>query len=342
MNFLVPDEPEIVNAIYSLGCDIFCFMDARKFLMDYSERKSICNRLISYLVCLRVVPNQRQKWGLYLHKNASNYSGHIKHYFSKNPTDPFLILPERSASLMNNDFKRTISWFKTIATEFGVDLSSIGDPLLRISRIYSVLTMEWNDFRYSQGYDRYGCLFLAYTLAYCQQSGLGADFAESMTYYLTRSILSIVPMATMLDNHQAVAKHFNELENVLMNYNYGVYKAIKQNGSQLLFFGVRWELLLYADEHDGFDILSLWDYLIGQIENYEDAIKALTIAHITQVPLKDTTKNINETILHFKSWDIKRIIDDATNILKHKKGLIQELFTMCCPIFPSIHGYQIN
>ena len=339
MDFILPEENELIDAIYSLGCDIFEYNDSRLFLLDNIKEKKIINRLISYLICLKIIPSQRNKWGTYLYKNINHYFQRVRFYFDKNPLEPLQSLPIKYESLLKNDLVRTIRWFEKIALEIGIKESFISEGLFRISRIFSIIILENPDISYTQGFDRFGCIFFALTSLFCQLTNLSLEVAESLTYYLTFSLLSILPMRSLLDNPLEVHEHFKKLDNILLNYSNIHHSWLHKNNSEIIFFGVRWELLLFSDEHNINDIFLIWDQILGRLESLNEIIISFSISHLIQFSTK-INENINEYILHNKEWDILKIINDMKKILFYKRGFKEEFCFICCPCLPKYHGFE--
>ena len=302
------EENQFIEGLRIHGCSIFEYIDARKFLLVDCEEKEVSNRIISYLICLRIIPHSRPKWSFSLSKAFHIYFEHVSHYLSNSPEDPLSTVPIRYENVMRNDFSRTINWFFQIAASYQVDLTKFSNSLFRISRIYTILLHEHPEISYSQGYDRYGCIFLALLSRFCQTCNINIDFAEALTYHLVSAILSILPMVSLLDHQERLISHFQDLDKILMNYNLNQYNLLERKGVSIILFGVKWELLLFADEHPLEDILRLWDQIFGRLEDYQNVIMAMTISHINQVYIPNNDNKVLETVSHFSNWNVSNII----------------------------------
>lgn len=342
MQLRTPDEYQITEALRLGEGMIFNYMDARKFLLVDKANKNPVDRLISYLICLKIIYQSREKWVPSLLKVAETYYEHVKFYFEKDSDDPLSIVPTKSEVTMKNDFPRTVNWYNAVAPALGVDLKKINDAEFRISRMFAILAREHPEIVYTQGYDRYGFIYYAMCLLLCQKGNLPVEFGEAIAYNLLCNTLSLIPMSRLLDNQPELVKHFTHLDNVLLNYDREKYDRLSKNGASLLLFGVRFELLLFADEHDLDDTFRIWDQIFGRLENYDHMISAFTIAHIHQIQFSPECVNVLEEILHFEKWNMDQLIIDANELLNHRRSFIESICEFCCPKLPFLHGYSIS
>ena len=342
MNFVLPADDEIAEACRLGGCDIFNYQDARRFLLTDEPGKNLVNRFISYLICLKIIPPSRQKWIAGINKALQLYYDHAGKYFDKSNDDPLSILPVKYEEVMRTDFPRTNHWFEGFAKDMKLDLTKFNDVVLRVSRIFAVMGRELKDRHYTQGYDRFAFAFLGLGAVFCNQNNLSYDVAEALAYHLTNNVLSLLPMATLLDKQDELQKHFEKLDKVLMNYNTSQYMKIKNGGGSLILFGVRWELTLFADEHIIDDTFRIWDQIFGRLESYSLMIMAFTIAHVSQVVIPTPCMNVLECVIHFDKWNTTELVQVANEILNHHRTLVQNCCEYFCPKLPSLHGYEIS
>ena len=342
MNYVTPTEYDIIEACRLGGCDIFNYDDARKFLLTDNEGKSITNRFISYLICLKIIPPMRQKWALGITKAISLYYDHAEKLFPSRESDPLEIVPVNQEQVMRNDFPRTYHWFEKSAKEVKLDLSKFKDVETRVARIFAVLSRNHKEFPYTQGYDRYAFAFLGLAASWCNNSDLPYDVAEALAYHLTANVISLLPMARLLDKQDQLAAHFDKLDKIFMNYDRPQFQRVRNGGGSLILFGVKWELVLYADDHSLDETFRLWDQVFGRLEAYEDVITALTIAHVCQVQIPPDAANVIEAVTHFNKWNVEELIKTADALLMHHRNCGQVCCEFFCPKLPSFHGYVIS
>ena len=342
MKFVTPTEYDIIECCRLGGCDIFNYDDARSFLLTDKEGKGITNRFISYLICLKIIPPMRQRWALGLIKAIDIYYDHAQRYFDSDDSDPLDIVPLKQEQVMRSDFPRTMSWFNSFAKDLEIDLKKFNDAEKRLSRIFAVMSKEHPDLPYTQGYDRYALAMLALGAVFCNNNSQSYDIAEALAYHLTTNILSILPMAKLLDKQSELAAHFDKLDKIFMNYDREQFLRVKRGGGSLILFGVKWEIVLFADNHSIDDTFRLWDQIFGRLECYQDVITAITIAHICQVQIPPNCQNVLECVAHFDKWDVSALIKTANELLTHHRTFGQICCEYCCPKITTLHGYSVS
>lgn len=342
MQLKTPDEVVLTDA-FRLGDGlIFNYMDARKFLLTDSAKKNPIDRLISYLIYLKIIVPNRSKWSQSLLKATDMYYDHLKFYFEKSQDDPLAIVSTKTETALRTDITKAMPYFKSIDPSFGLDLSKKIDIEFRISRIFAVLEREHPEIQYTQGYDKYGYIYFALALRFCQQGNLPLEFAEAIAYHLVCSTLSLIPMARLLDNQKELVKHFNDLDKILLNYDRPKYNLLSSKGVSILLFGVKFELLLFADEHDIESTLRIWDQIFGRLESYNYMINAFTIAHTHQIKIPENCINALDEIKKFKNWNVDQLITDAGELMAHKRSFKESMCKYCCPKLPQYHGYILS
>lgn len=342
LNFITPPEYDLIECCRLGGCDIFTYIDARNLLLTDKSGKNSTDRFISYLICLKIIPPTRNKWAVGLIKVLDVYYDHANKYFDSRDSDPLEILPVKQEEPLRNDLPRTYNWFKDAVKELKLDLNKLNDAQQRVARIFAVLCRENRGFKYTQGFDRYAYAFLALGAKWCNNYNVSYDVAEALSYHLTNNIISIIPMARLLDQQNELAAHFDKLQKIFMNYDREQYLKIKNGGGSLILFGVKWELVLYADDHTIDDTFRIWDQILGRLESYTDVITAMTIAHISQVYIPPNETNVIETVNHFKQWDTGKLIVTANQLLDHHRSFKEVFCEFFCPKCPSYHGYVIS
>lgn len=342
MDFQLHEEGAIIDAVHSLGCDIFDYEDVHKLMLSTNLEKPVSSRFIAWLINLKVVPVRRQEWGKSIYEKVDKYYQHCRHYFSKKPKDPLATINFDIEEALRADMEKSNVWFKDIMKQIDIPAKYLDDPFLRVSRIYSVLSNEMRDFSYTQGLDKIGYVCLAFTSKFAHLGKLSADFAEAVAYYLTGQILSIIPARHLINNHQALVEYFEEEDQVLRTVSPDHFEALQKHKSSSLYYGLRFEMCLFANQHNILEIFLLWDQIIARFEQLTEFVQCLSIAHVMQIQLPPTYQNIAEEFASYKRWDTQKIIIDATKILTHTRTLKQSCCLYFCPKLKQYHGYEIK
>ena len=295
---------EVSESFHVGSGDIKSFMDARRFLLTDSANKNIADRLISYLVCLKITKLPPKLFPNDFIFIIESYMQYKSFYFSQEMEDPLSIIKTKSAKTMATDFTRTVTLFDSIAKENEIEKICCEKSIQSISRIFAILSKEHPDRFYMQGFDRFAFIYYALSLLFCQNYNLSNNFAEAITYHLLFHTLIILPMSKLIVNQPELSNHFDYLTKILMNYDRSKYNLLTSKNLSLLLFGVRYEALLFIDEHNLDDGLRIWDQIFARLENLDDVIGSFTLAHVHNIKITGKYSNPIEEIQHYKNWDI--------------------------------------
>jgi hypothetical protein len=338
MDFVLPDEADIVDGIYRLSCEIFSYEDVRSFLITNIPEKRVVDRFISWCVQLRIIPGQRQKWGTFLYTKAKDYFDLCRRELAKRPHDPLFLIPTEFDAIIRADIAETKRWFHQISRDCGLSDADITDAFdLRLQRIYAIQTLASPDSKYTAGLVRIGSVCLAMATAFSKHAGLPIDFAEAISYHMTCSVSSLVPARRLLDNQARFVAHFEASNQAMRLLRPDLWR---QMPTGTLGFGMRWEMFLFADAHAGVETLNIWDQIFGRLESLPEFVQALTFAHIRQLQLEavDGAVEIKQT----QRWDTVALIEEATRVLTHERSCKEEFCASVCPWLKQFHGYQVR
>lgn len=340
MNFELPSESKIVEGLCRLDCTIFNIEDVVNFLCENIDQKKNSDRFISWLVIFRILNQKRQTWGPDLYLMAKNYFNKCNECFSKKPNYPLIVIPKNLRAIIKSDIESGMQWFELILK--GIHLKSyIDSPTLRLSRIYAMLSLEDDQFTYFPNFFHIGCICLAMTSIFSRDSRLSIDFAESIAFYLTKSVFSIIPLLHPSENNQQLLDHFHQVDELINIKSPEQSKLIKQNKSSSVYFGVRYEQLLFSCEnHTINDLFNIWDQIFSHLNRIE-FISCLTVSHIIQIKIPPGPQNVNEIISNWKNWDTLKIIKDALEILEHKRSFREKCCFFFCPKL-DLSGYDVT
>lgn len=342
MNFDLPPEYIIVEGLRKLDCTIFCYNDVAKFLSENIQNKKVADRFISWLVALRILHQRRQSWGTTLYQICDNYFDRCRQVFSKKPQDPLSVVPMNIESVIRKDVESGVPWLEQLFKDVDMSKKFLNAPNLRMCRMFALLVHESKDVSYTQNFYHLGCVCLLMTSVFSEKAKLSADFAEAISFYLVRSIISIIPLMRIKDTKEKLLSHFEELDQVIYNVAPEQYKVMVANKVSSISFSIRYEILLFATEnHHIIDILNIWDQIFARLARLE-FIECLSAAHVMQVRVQPEEKNINDLISNWKNWDVVQLIQDAVSILEHNRSFGQSCCMYFCPKFKSLSGYEVK
>jgi hypothetical protein len=198
-------------------------------------------------------------------------------------------------------------------------LQSADSAGLMAARVLSAMTVEFRDFSYTQGHDRYVFVTLLLGLYFCEKSGLPVDFAEAVCFQLTHKFVKLTRISSFLADPAEIREHFERMDDDLMMHAPAWMLQLRSYHHSSVHFALRWELLLFADEYPIDRLLLLWDQVLARIHEYSGFMYALCIAHVKQVPLPTERQLPIEILQTYRDWDVYRAIDDADQIMKWKR-----------------------
>ena len=333
MHFDFPAEEKISE---SLAKSITKAEGIHEFLITDSLLKDPTNRLISWLITFKIIDLDNSTWAHSLCTLCEEYQKLV----NENINEKELNKGEHQISIFK-DLKRTIHWLVQISEDLEFKEEEFKDGIDRLTRVYTLFNKENGNFHYLQGLDRYGSVCLIMTSLFTKKNNFSMDFAECLTFYLTRAILNAVPFIKTFSEQSAIKDHFKKVDMILKECSPNIYKTMIEGECSTLFFGSRWEYLMFADEHSGSEILRIWDQIFARLEIIDKFIPCLTIAHLMQIEFPEECLSVNELVLHWRKWDINRMIDDSKNILYHKKTSGQKFCSSVCCCCPRFHGFQL-
>ena len=245
-------------------------------------------------------------------------------------------------SVIRKDVENAIPWLEQLFKDCQMSKKILNAPTLRLSRIFALMVHESKEISYTQNFYHIGCVCLVMTSVFSELAKLSADFAEAISFYLVRSIISIIPLVRIKDSNQKLLSHFEELDQVISNVAPEQYKVMNSTNTGSISFGIRYEILLFATEnHNIIDILDMWDQIFGRLARLE-FIECLTAAHVMQVRIPPDTKNVGDFISNWKNWNVVQLIKDAAVILEHNRSFCQSCCMYFCPRFKSFSGYEVK
>ena len=205
-----------------------------------------------------------------------------------------------------------------------------------------MIILEGKDVSYTKNLQHLGCIALAMVSVFAENAKLSADFAEAVAFYITRSIISIVPMLRIMNDNKKITEHFEEIDSAIRFCAPENWEVIRKNNISSIQFAMRYEVLLFAREnHNAVEILNMWDQIIARLAQLE-FIKCLSVAHIMQIKLAPNSPNPLEEIRNWKNWNVLQIIKDATIILKHQRSCQESFCQYFCPKLTQFAGYEIK
>jgi hypothetical protein len=294
--------------------------DVSSFLTTVDLNKDHCERLIAWLIAFDILPQGAQAISDSITRHIQQYKDLVRAKLAENADYPTRALSREEGKLIEDDTQRGIAWFTELARQIGVPDSDLSLAQAHTSRILTMLSLSGNDLRYAQGFERFA--FISYCLALkFSITAQMEDFAEPITYYLTEKLIRLSRLTPLLET-DVVEEHFEKLDVKIKKLCPEVWRALERAGHSSVHFALRWEILMFADEHNLAGKLLIWDQLIARRRPpslYTRYLRWLCLAHIGQVRPESDDQLLGQ-LQNNKNWDVPALISSA-NLLARPRAI---------------------
>lgn len=306
-----PDVNQLNKIIFGPKNSIRSRNDAEKFLLTDKNSGQYTNRFISWMVALNILQSDIQKWAKYICQLCSKYESFMN---SEMGSDPLLSLTNDQETQIQNDLRRAVRFFNDLAKSAKLPYSKQNGAIFCAARILTMINLTEPKYQYIQGCERYVFICYLVCLLFTVEHNLPNIIAESCAYYLATKMIELSGISHYLSDPSKLEKHFNELDQKLLAANPALMQKFMRTMQTSIHFALRWEILLFAEEHDYPGIISIWDRVIVHKENLHKYVEALCLAHFAQAP--DCKLN---QLQHYKGWDMDRLLSDADRFLEPER-----------------------
>lgn len=311
---------EIMDAFSQLDLGIYKMEDAERFLLSLENQKDNSKRLVAWLIYLGKLNPGPENYVPEISCLYSEYVNLRKRLLGNTINQPLSILSKSHSNLIAADILRSVSWFQSMAKEIGIESFYSMDASLHAHRVLTILSLYKKQFSYTQGFDRFVFVFYMLGLSFCQRTGLSVDFGEACAFQLATAMIPLVGVSCLLDDIVYSKNHFSKIDQRMEKLVPETWLWVNRINLGSFHFALRWELLLFADEHDPINLLLIWDQIIARKSDFRTFLADLCLAHIIQVPpVQDAT--MVEKLQHFKAWDNQKLLKDAISMFNHDKFL---------------------
>ena len=221
--------------------------------------------------------------------------------------DPLAKFTEEQRTVIEVDLDRSIYWFNECADEIGLGREYKAQGMILIKRIFGEFLASNADFKYFQGYDRYVIVSLLLCLQFAERSRSSPDFAEAMAFILSASWILLVNVPYIYQNCQS---HFEDLDESIKSMFPSIWNSISSLNVTTIHFVLKWEVVLFSDQHNIHDIFKIWDYFVFYRQDFQEALKAMDISHITAIDFSSI-----DNIFHYDGWNANSVIDGAIDLM---------------------------
>jgi hypothetical protein len=323
------------GAVLRFNGSIFCQSHAKAFLRELEPRKDNTERLFSWLV-----PYGPAAIAWAVAALHTQYQHDISQWF-REIDQPLADTPPAIAGAIAKDVPRTIDWFRRLGAERW-PLPPDDVTSMYAHRILCALyPLDREQFSCVQGFDRF--VFVCYILAlmFTAAAALPADVAEAIAFRLTAEVLKLPQVGDIIG--QRKMRVFNRIDDLVRRRAPAIAAEIDRNGSMRFIYGLKWHMLLFADEHPFDGILNIWDAAIVRSKRIDAFVVAVAVEHVTQVKWRKGDQ-IVDAIQHFTAWDKAKLLRDSTEAYESRlmQGVgslvVATMFTLGIVAIRVFHG----
>jgi hypothetical protein len=303
------DSDSIRSRITTLTDSIPTNSSIIDFLTTRSDTKSNSIRLLCWLSRLNLIQLPATKFFDSLDSLVTSYQSLLTKY----PTEGAdCLVPAKERETILSDVHRG----SASLSRFAEDLHIEPDPKVaseHCQRILILLSCSDRSFAYIQGFDRYARICYLLSLQFSMSIGIPETFAEASGFALAKALIQIANPMDWLPSGEKIVERFDRMDVEIEKRYPAMSRALKEGQHSAVHFGVRWELLMFADEHSLNGVFQIWDQIIANAERGQEYIRALSLAHVgARAPEKGDL--VVCALQASTGWDVSEIIVKANEI----------------------------
>lgn len=349
-------EDDIRAALISQSGNIYTTSDVLQFLQQNNYYKHVGARFLCWMIQLELLSPVRSKWVSELFNLHASYNEIKLKYFSKFPlnqskTDyetiensPFFLLTSQISHSILSDIQVTQAWFDKYLDNVGIQSHYKDDARMKFINVVTAINLEYPDLSYTQGNDRLIWISYLVSLAFSSSGGLDRSFAEAMSYYLSRSLISRVKVSRYISDFPHLSRHYHKLDAFLEQEEPELATILENEHHSAIHYAMKWELTLFSDEHKDrvHELMYILDQIIARIDNFSQFFRCLCVAYVRQVGLdlendrnKDDQRDMIMRLQQKKDWDVARIVDDAVDMMDsdEPQGILTSIKDLILSVF---------
>ncbi|KAK8846210.1 hypothetical protein M9Y10_020216 [Tritrichomonas musculus] len=299
---------------------------ALKYLETTDLNKPQCNRLISWFVKFKLLPDNSSNWASKLNELLFNYEDLKKKSGIADTTQLEEITKELPA-IIPRDLGRSFNLFNDYLELLNLKDDTFDESRLRIHRIFYFLQKNCPDFDYLQGYDRFIYLSVCISISFCHELQLNSNATEAFAYYVSYYFISFVSIAKEVLDPDLNLLIMSDLNDFLKNSSAPTASAYKYQNLKCEMYAMNYLLLLFAEQHEPIETLVLWDLIVLHT-NFENKIKgdqkkkefiyAMTVSHLVQIQIGINTTDTMQRIVKANDFNFQRLVNDTNRFFLRK------------------------
>jgi hypothetical protein len=223
------------------------FNDAFRFLNDQTVAKDPTLRLLSWLVCLGLVPLPpggaiRTLVGLYDEIRRANKSATAS-----------------EVAIIDDALTRSVTWFRELAADAQLPDDRFIDSSTAAARILAQLSAD--GMLYVPGFDQFVWVSYLVCLQLAAAQNMPNSGAEALAFQLSRRLIDRSDIVRYARPDAATYLEFDELDFYVEKH----FPRITESGQHSIFYALRWKCIWFCDQHALPNILPLWDTIIAHL-----------------------------------------------------------------------------
>lgn len=302
----------VERAIRSLKSDVKNIQGATEFLLTVELGKCNVSRYLSWIMILNGLPEDPDQWAKTLYYVIRGYRSKMN-YYAKDGEIPTCLGAE-TTNAIKSDVSRSKTMFKNFTKYIGIPEELCDDAETRIIRLSVLVFREAPQYPYLQGYDRFASISYALALNFVSRIGLSYIEAEALAASLLRRLITLSDAEQYLASGSKMMHYFCDVDAFLRVHNPGHMAIVSARGNGSVAFASNWSGVLFTESHDPAELLLIWDQFVVRHMKSALYFKAMTSAHLTQIPIAESEFAQLEAIQRYNRWDIHKLIRDAAEL----------------------------
>jgi hypothetical protein len=317
-----PTQEQIATALSSTIPDKAPNSDMLQFLSLNNYQKAIPLRLLAWLIGLKLVPALRSQWVPSIVRLLTHYNGCLERYCDSCKLTPFDALPGPAGSLIRETLQSSLTWFHRFSGSLGLIPPQLQDAEFRIERLFVILSHDAQNFEYQDGFQFVGAVCYLVATVMAVKSGLDHSFAEGLAFHLTREFIAI----STTENREP------EIENLVQEFSPQAKVELRKANLDLSEFTREWERKFFVEQHNPYNLMLIWDFLVFHAAESRRFVSLLCVAHLKQMVQAKVDFRSDEGIKEMQ-WRAMKIIEDVEGMMKRKEGgsKMKWMLKLVCP-----------
>ena len=284
--------------------------EAKNYLRDISNDKEPSQRVVSWLLALDLLKGDLNTWPKQFSNIYTTYKQRLNHYCPEDTINSVEEISKNLESIIPRDLKRSIGVYEKSLQEIQLDSSLFSNYFFKFHRIFLIMSKESSDYQYIQGQDRYLYFIIIFVTQFFERLEISDQlWIESISSSIFQAFCEKIPYDKIVLDPSEMRDLFSRLSDFIAEKDPKLSKNVTIKPDQ---YALNWFLSLFSEQHSNPESLVIFDHLLLHLEDLDEYMFSLSLAHLKQVG-SVSFQNITN-LLNKRIWDMKAIFSIADNL----------------------------